>query len=435
MEALRPRDRAPAADLWALGTLGLFLLAGSFPAPGEEPGRLPEIPEPPSSWTPEERDALRELVRLLRDLRHPEPSARGQIEALAPRLFGLAVRLGGPDLAGRIAASWLRAPLPPRLAPATEALAREPAAGSPTPRASRPTRPLRRALAAGALLSTLGLGGGVAWWLGTSKAAPPRPELVNAAAHRGKAARDGGPKASCDIGSLLLPTQARFLCPDERFDRHRSRWQARFESPDVKEISLRVLNGPDVWRLANPPPGGGVKLELSPNRYDVHVLHANGKSDDDELVLAPGSNESYSAAEYTNQAPARSPAEAAASWRSQWKEAKLAARKDPARVVRIDRTLRDFHAPLQLVPEGPRTAVNVVEATAHGAGRLTWNVNDHPCDGPAMPLAQEPIDPGHPLSLYSDMSLWACPRRASERGPFTVHLAGWREEPIGGVSE
>ncbi|MHB8417815.1 MAG: protein kinase domain-containing protein [Myxococcales bacterium] len=399
----------PAADLWALGTMGLWLLAGRFPEKGLE---LPELSPPPSLWPPQAREAFSELVRLLKGLRRTDPAARGTAVEVAARATELAVAVAGADLAGVIAAAYARATLPEWIARVRSEV--EGRGEGPSPEPAPPRAPGRRSRVG--LVAALALALGGAAWLGSRRLhhsvmddLPASPAPVPA------------PRSCDQFGEILDHELAYFLCTDETPREGYGVISARVEGPTPAETSLSLAGtGQRVWRAVAPPVGHSVRIALKLHRYTWRTPVVGG-SFVKEYDLAPGpiglnfviNGRAEIAPEVTS-----SPQFLAALWEKIQKQ-------QPDRVVRHPYSLRRFRAPVKVL-DGP---VYLVKATVQGNATLVDSAQNKPCDANGYPVPGPNIGPRRPQPIPKGEAIWACPPWLGATVSVKGRLEGFRPDP------
>ncbi len=376
----------PPADVHALATVGLVLLAGRFPKAGDPAGFLAPLREPPPNAPAEARRAFTALAPRLAAGRHPEEGRREAMDELSRGLVEIAGGVAGPDLAAPLAASMARARLPERFEGLTAAIAKD-YPGPPVPfvalggtekprtqvyfvRADGTRTPVRvRALlSVAALLLAIGLAALFTWYhrLRRPAALPQTPP-----AHL----------AACKVSP-----PARLLAPLEAAAPEHALFQETVVEP-AGRVSLSVLHGPEVLSLDAPQVGDDCKIDLPPGVYAWEETYPNGKPDYDTLLLEAGGNHRDKTHRYLHAAP-QDP-----NYR------KIAEMFDPGAGPSAL-----LQGPLWLeAAEWDVTAGTVVVAP-HGAG----------CRGPtrALPAVATlgPSDPVPPAHLEKDEELCAIPK-------------------------
>jgi serine/threonine protein kinase len=276
----------PPADVHALATMGLVLLAGRFPKAGDPPGFLAPLREPPPNAPAELRRAFAALAPRLAAGRHPEEGRREATDELSRGLVEIAGGIAGPDLAAPLAASMGRATLPERFEGFTAAIAKEPRATSSNPlpqrgrgkdEGAKRTWPL-----VGGVALALSLLAGAAWWLRVP--APPPPALPP------------------HLAACKVSPPARLLAPLEAAAPEHALFQETVVEP-AGRVTLHVLHGPEVLSLDAPRVGDDCKIDLPPGVYSWEETYPNGKPDYDTVLLTAGGNHHDKTHPYVHSAP------------------------------------------------------------------------------------------------------------------------------------
>jgi len=231
--------------------------------------------------------------------------------------------------------------------------------------------------------------------------ATPREPVPQAAANA----------SGCPFGQILAPSRIRCLSagedvtpPDQELSitvRGRSRgtsivatgedeqplWQAT--DPPLHATVALALKGPHVYLFKSPIWGGHDWQYYCNTKRDCAPQFIDG-----EVEFSPGDShvEDYAAIQ----------------------------KNEPRRLFHRDASFPRFTAPLKLYA-GPRQFVRL---DVQGPAELTWNVTEHPCDPPRMPMQDlEYLSPKFPFPLDDGSTLWLCPKPG--QGPVTLHVEGY----------